>query len=97
MRGLEEALAFAKGDKSRARVHHIDVPAIDYAALIEETKLAGAKLDFEALAAGQEEILRRAVADIGAHGADPAEAQLDIARAAFRVALANLRALRLAG
>ncbi len=72
-------------------------PELDYATLIEETKLAGAKMDFEALAAGQEEILRRAIADIGAHGADPAEAQLDIARAAFKVALANLRAFRQPG
>ena len=77
-------------------------PEMDFAALIEEMKLArfdgaavaGANLDFEALAAGQEDILRRAIADIQAHGADPAEARLDIARAAFRVALANLRALR---
>ena len=77
-------------------------PELDFAALIAEMKLAGfdgeavagANLDFEARAADQGEILRRAVADIGAHGADPAEAQLDIARAAFKVALANLRALR---
>ena len=84
--------------------------ALDFAALIAEMKLAGvdgeavmeaqqkaaagANLDFEALAARQEEILRRAIADIQARGADPAEAQLDIARAAFKVALANLRALR---
>ncbi len=80
-------------------------PVLDFAALIADMKLAGfdgeaaagANLDFEALAAGQEEILRRAIADIQAHGADPAEAQLDIARAAFKVALANLRALRQAG
>ena len=73
-------------------------PELDFAALIADMKLAGfdggaragANLDFEALAGGQEEILRRAVAD-------PAEAQLDIARAAFKVALANLRALRQPG
>lgn len=80
-------------------------PELDFAALIADMKLAGfdgaavagADMDFEALAADREEILRRAVADIQAHGADPAEAQLDMARAAFRVALANLRALRQAG
>ena len=73
-------------------------PELDFAALIADMKLAGfdggaragANLDFEALAGGQEEIQRRAVAD-------PAEAQLDIARAAFKVALANLRALRQPG
>lgn len=80
-------------------------PELDFAALIADMKLAGfdggagagANLDFEALAASQEEILRRAIADIQAHGADPAEAQLDIARAAFKVALANLRAFRQPG
>ena len=80
-------------------------PALDFAALIADMKLAGfdggaaagANLDFEALAAGRDDILRRAIADIQARGADPAEARLDIARAAFRVALANLRALRQPG
>lgn len=34
--GLEEAYAFAKGDKSAARVREIDVPAVDVAQLRNE-------------------------------------------------------------
>lgn len=37
MRGLEEAVAFAKGDRSRAKVHVIDVPVPDVRAI--RTKL----------------------------------------------------------
>jgi putative transcriptional regulator len=40
MEGLNEALAFARGEKTGAIVHHIEVPAIDVAAIRASTGLS---------------------------------------------------------
>ena len=42
-KGLEEALAFAKGQKGRARVHQIAVPDVDVAKIRQETGLSQAE------------------------------------------------------
>ncbi|KKL45043.1 hypothetical protein LCGC14_2359620 [marine sediment metagenome] len=39
-KGLEEALAFAKGDRREARVHQITVPTVDVAAIRQKTGLS---------------------------------------------------------
>ena len=38
--GLNEALAFARGDNTGAKVHHIEVPAVDVAAIRASTGLS---------------------------------------------------------
>lgn len=38
--GLKDALAHAKGDKSRAKVHRVEVPAVDVAAARKSTGLS---------------------------------------------------------
>ncbi|CAH0495775.1 DNA-binding transcriptional regulator [Novosphingobium sp. CECT 9465] len=40
MDGLNEALAFARGDKTRAVVHQVEVPAVDVAAIRASTGLS---------------------------------------------------------
>tara|TARA_R110002110_G_scaffold258026_1_gene473959 strand:+ start:134 stop:421 length:288 start_codon:yes stop_codon:yes gene_type:complete len=42
-KGLEEALAFAKGQKGGARVHQIAVPDVDVAKIRQETGLSQAE------------------------------------------------------
>lgn len=37
MEGLNEALAFARGEKTDTVVHHIEVPAVDVAAIRAST------------------------------------------------------------
>jgi putative transcriptional regulator len=38
--GLTEALAFAEGRETEARVHHVEVPAVDVAAIRARTGLS---------------------------------------------------------
>ena len=40
MESLNDAIAFAKGDTSRAVVHHIEVPSVDVAAIRAKTGLS---------------------------------------------------------
>ena len=40
MEGLNDAIAYAKGDKTRALVHHIEVPSVDVAAIRAKTGLS---------------------------------------------------------
>jgi putative transcriptional regulator len=40
MKGLNEALAFARGEKTGAVVHHVEVPAVDVAAIRASTGLS---------------------------------------------------------
>lgn len=40
MNGLNEALAFARGGKTGAVVHHVEVPAVDVAAIRASTGLS---------------------------------------------------------
>ncbi|WP_339644378.1 helix-turn-helix domain-containing protein [Jannaschia helgolandensis] len=42
-KGLEEALAFAEGQKGRARVHQVAVPEVDVARIREGTGLSQAQ------------------------------------------------------
>ncbi|MEL7803337.1 MULTISPECIES: helix-turn-helix domain-containing protein [Sulfitobacter] len=42
-KGLEEALAFAKGQKGKARVHQVAVPEVDVAKIRQETGLSQAE------------------------------------------------------
>ena len=40
MRGLKEAIAFAKGEETGAIVHHVTVPSVDVAAIRARTGLS---------------------------------------------------------
>ena len=40
MEGLNEALAFARGEKTGAIVHHVAVPSVDVAAILASTVLS---------------------------------------------------------
>ena len=40
MEGLNDAIAFAKGDTTRGVVHHIEVPSVDVAAIRAKTGLS---------------------------------------------------------
>ena len=42
-KGLEEALAFVKGQEGRARVHHVSVPDVDVAKIRHKTGLSQAQ------------------------------------------------------